>query len=870
MRTRSSGPAKDPITGEIFPDPLQSTIPAFIHKPVPFNPFPESAFPTLEFPIPPERHERARRIARGNRGRLMTPRRSGSPSSVANSQPGLQGVSPLAQGITPSQGLTRSMSPQLDEIASILRNQPLFTGCTSHDKPGAFDNNPYWEDGNELHPLVPTTMEKKYAVIPAWSDLTPGVQIMAMSEMVLSFGLKNAPKFLELEPEEINRFVDLQEREVQAQAAEEERAKQYLNQSFQEMLAGKLDGSNTMELLDLQFSNGSIWEPATFAMKRVDLKAGSRFLRSLGFEDESIRLWQYHGMDVSIKYESDDSNSAATNDPQGDSSPKIERHTSQPGNEITVQPDEPENLGVEAEPSRHFVPKATRNLLLDKVMRPKKSRPPKRKQVSFGLEPYSPARTPSKLRMSISVDEIQTDEASDEDEEASPVKARVARQVPTGTDLSKAVKYTRPTRQWADLPNTGRGSKEQHIRKQRQITSPLKQTSYVDLTELEPDSPVTPEKQKYQNDAYLQAPSENVWFAPVRGRSRMPVAREMMSEPLREADYPSLPVVKNVAGFANPLLAAKWAKFPKPNDNPKFDEPTKVPPVLRRRSALGFGAIGSDSPPGKESLPGSSVQYMDETPRSKRKTMTSDELPSPFDASTPDRGSNGRKWKEGTVVRTRQLSMQEQYVADEVVPSTPRRANNGQKWKEGTVVRTRQLSMQEKDVADEDVPSTPRPANNGQKWKQGTVVRTRQLSIQEQYIADEDVPIEMLDAGEQILMTRPRIAARGTRKSSGLATTGEGRNGRGEGTRKNSGLATNEEGGNGKGEGTRKNSGLATIGEGRNGKGDGTRKNSGVATTTGEGRNGRGEVTRGRPERRFYVPRHLMDDPDPEDEDEDE
>lgn len=160
MRTRSSGPAKDPITGEIFPDPPQSTIPAFIHKPVPFNPFPESVFPTLEFPIPPERHERARRIARGNRGRLMTPRRSGSPSSVANSQPGLQGVSPLAQGITPSQGLTRSMSPQLDEIASILRNQPLFTGCTSHDKPGAFNNNPYWEDGNELHPLVPTTMEK--------------------------------------------------------------------------------------------------------------------------------------------------------------------------------------------------------------------------------------------------------------------------------------------------------------------------------------------------------------------------------------------------------------------------------------------------------------------------------------------------------------------------------------------------------------------------------------------------------------------------------------------------------------------------------------------------------------------------------------
>ncbi|OBT88197.1 hypothetical protein VE02_02467 [Pseudogymnoascus sp. 03VT05] len=804
MRTRSSGPAKDPITGEIFPDLPQITVPAFIHKPVPFNPFPESAFPTLEFPVPKpsERYERASRVARGNRGSPRTPRPSGSPSSVASSQLGLQGGSPLGQGVT------NSMSPQLDEKESILKPPPLLTGCTSHDEPREFRHDPYWTDDNELHPLVPTIMEK-YAVLPAWSDLTPGVQIVVMTEMVLSFGLKDAPRHLKLDPAEINAFVDLQESEVQGQAAEEERAKQYNNQRFQKMLAGKIDGSNTMELLDLQFSNGSIWEPATFGLKRVDLKAGSRFLGSLGFVDESLRLFQYHGMDFTIGYESDDSASIATNAPQEVvSSSKVDHPPNQLANDTAVQPDEPAQLGMEVEPCHHFAPKATRNLLLDKVKRPKKSKRRSRNQELLDLEPYSPARTPSKLRMSISVDEIQTDEVSDE-EEASPVKARVARQVPAGTDLSKAVKYTKPSRQWADVPNTKRGSKEQYVRKHRLRPAPEKHTSYIDLTELEPDSPVTPEKQKDNNGNYLQPPSENAWFAPVRGRSKMPAARAMMGAPLPDADYPSLPAVKNVAGFANPLLAAKWAKLTKPTDNPKFEEPTKVP-VLRRRSALGFGANGSDGLSGKESILGSSVQQLDKTPRPKRKTMTTDELPSPFDASTPGRGSNGQKWKEGTVVRTRQLSMKEQYVADE------------------------------------DVPSTPRRANNGQKWKQGTVVRTRQLSIQEQYIADEEVPIELLDAGEQILMTRPRISARATRKNSALATAGEGRNGRGEGTRKNSGLAT--------------------IGEGRNGKGEGTRRNNGVTTTAEEGRNGRGEVTRGRAEKRFYVPRRFMEDPEDEDE----
>ncbi|OBT66243.1 hypothetical protein VE03_04287 [Pseudogymnoascus sp. 23342-1-I1] len=757
MRTRSSGPAKDPITGEFFPDSPHSTIPAFIHEPVPFNPFPEAAFPTLEFPVPQpsELHGPARRIVRSNRDGLSTSSLRSFPSSVSSSQRGALGGIQLAQGVTHDARPQPQRSASAPSEMSISRNRPELLRCVSTLEPGEFKNDPYWTDNNELkcdEEQLPTR-KRTYDVIPTWSSLTPGVQVIVMCEMVDSFGINNAPILLELTPEEINKYVDLQESEAQAQAAENERIKQQNDRLFQEMLAGKLDGSNSMELLDQQFSQGSIWEPVTFSMKAVDLKAGGRFLLSLGFKEESEGLWRYCGMDVSIGYDFGPSGLIAINDP-------------------------PEVVSV---------PKAARNPVIERVKKEKKVKPKKKKLLS-GSEPYTPARPPpSKLRMSISVDDILTDEPSDT-EETSSVKARVARQVPAGTDLSKAVKYTKPARQWADVPDTGRDSKEQYVRKQKPKASPKKQTSYVDLTEPDPGSPVTPKEKRGRNGTFLQPPSENTWFAPVRGRSRMAAARTIMVEPLPDDGGDSgLSVLKNVAGFANPGLAAKWAKPSKLAEKPKPEETTQKP-VLRLRSTQGFAINGS----GKEPLAGTPPQHPDETRRPKRKTMANDELSSPFDASTPGL------------------------------------------------------------------------ANNRQKWE-GTTVRTRQLSIQEQYIADEDVPIEMLNAGEQILMSRPRIATRTTRRTSGLATTGEGKTGKGEGTRKNSGTATTVEGRTGKGGGTRKNSGVAAAGEGTNGKGGGTRKNSGVAAT-GEGRNGRGQVTRGRAAKRFYIPKSLMQDPEDEDE----
>lgn len=163
MRTRSSGPAKDPITGEIFLDSPQSTIPAFTHEPIPFNPFPEAAFPTLEFPVPKpsERHERARRIARSNRGGLPTPGRDGSPGALTRSQSGVKGEIRITQGVL------QGAIPQLEENASTSdetlqdeENQPEEVDkWTATDQPGRFQNNPFWTDDNELHSQLPT-MEK--------------------------------------------------------------------------------------------------------------------------------------------------------------------------------------------------------------------------------------------------------------------------------------------------------------------------------------------------------------------------------------------------------------------------------------------------------------------------------------------------------------------------------------------------------------------------------------------------------------------------------------------------------------------------------------------------------------------------------------
>lgn len=152
MRTRSSGPAKDPITGEFYLDSPQSTIPAFIHEPVPFNPFPEAAFPTLEFPVPPpsERHERARRIDRSNRGGLPTPGRGSSPSSVANTQSGVRGKIQLAQGNPHDVRPQPEKNPSAPSGMTFLRTESGLLRCVSTLEPGEFKNDPYWTDNNEL------------------------------------------------------------------------------------------------------------------------------------------------------------------------------------------------------------------------------------------------------------------------------------------------------------------------------------------------------------------------------------------------------------------------------------------------------------------------------------------------------------------------------------------------------------------------------------------------------------------------------------------------------------------------------------------------------------------------------------------------
>ncbi|KFY37513.1 hypothetical protein V494_04723 [Pseudogymnoascus sp. VKM F-4513 (FW-928)] len=639
MRTRSSGPAKDPTTGEVFPDSPQSTVPAFILEPIPFNPDLDAAFPTLEFPVPlpSERHEPARRINRRNRTGSSTSSRGSSSGSVTNSQRGPYGGIRLQQEGTHGAGHQMEENTSIPNMASIARQQRDLYKYVSILKPGEFKNDQFWTENNELHSKLP--VEKTYDAIPTWSCLTPGVQIVVMNEMVLSFGLENAPILLELGPDEINKFVDLQESEAQAQAAEDERARRYNDYCFQQMLAGRIDGTDTMELLDRQLSRGSIWESATFAMKKVDLKAGGRFLLSLGFKDESDNLWQYHGIDSDGGYNFCHSGPSAANNPQV-VDPNTEPPTYQLDND---QPDGTDYPDIEVEASHRVKPKPTRNLLLDKVKKPKKSKPPKKK-LSAGAEPYTPLRTPSKLRMSISVDDIPTGETSDA-EETGPMKARVARQVPHGTDLSKAVKYTKPARQWAEMPNTRQVSQERHMRKQKPRTVKENHTTYVDPIDVEPDSPVTPEKQKDADRTFLQPPSEDSWFAPVRGRSRMVAARAMMDQPLPDTDYPPLPAVKNIAGFANPGLAAKWARKPKSTDKPKVDETVKGP-VLRRRSAMDLRSTSLDSFTDKESPVGQSQQQLDET-QTKRKTVLTDESLIPFDASTPGRGNRGHKWKEG-------------------------------------------------------------------------------------------------------------------------------------------------------------------------------------------------------------------------------
>lgn len=162
MRTRSSGPAKDPATGQIIPDTPQNTIPAFIHPPVPFNPFPEAAFPTLEFPVP-EHVERPvqRRILSGNRNRQALLGRRGSPGAPARRQNRAQeGYSHVTGAVCGTKHILEQGTLADSEIPiprTQSRQQVLID-------PGEFQYNPYWDEDGKLrdnevsqYPLPPST-----------------------------------------------------------------------------------------------------------------------------------------------------------------------------------------------------------------------------------------------------------------------------------------------------------------------------------------------------------------------------------------------------------------------------------------------------------------------------------------------------------------------------------------------------------------------------------------------------------------------------------------------------------------------------------------------------------------------------------------
>ena len=165
MRTRSSGPAKDPATGQIIPDAPQSTIPAFIHPPVPFNPYPEAAFPTLEFPVPQYLGQNEQpRVGHSSQNCQATPDRSSSRSELTRHQHRAQEE---ARHLTEAVHDTKL---HLEKNAStagemfIPRNQPEQQKWITPDDLGEYPFNPYETEDNELndndgnmHPEASTT-----------------------------------------------------------------------------------------------------------------------------------------------------------------------------------------------------------------------------------------------------------------------------------------------------------------------------------------------------------------------------------------------------------------------------------------------------------------------------------------------------------------------------------------------------------------------------------------------------------------------------------------------------------------------------------------------------------------------------------------
>lgn len=150
MRTRSSGPAKDLCTGQILLDTSQSFIPAFTHPPVSFNPYPEAAFPTIEFPVPQRLGQKRQSDAvRNENDSQAMPDRSDSSNILTPSQLRAQDGShhqpETIYGVEHQQEKSRSA----DNEMAILQGKPTHR-WVSYQQPGEFQCDPYWIDDNKL------------------------------------------------------------------------------------------------------------------------------------------------------------------------------------------------------------------------------------------------------------------------------------------------------------------------------------------------------------------------------------------------------------------------------------------------------------------------------------------------------------------------------------------------------------------------------------------------------------------------------------------------------------------------------------------------------------------------------------------------
>lgn len=329
-----------------------------------------------------------------------------------------------------------------------------------------------------------------------WTALHPGVKLVIMTEVVSVYGVKEAPKMLHLTKDEINDYVDLQEREAAGKAHEEARTKEFNDFRFKQMWAGRLDKDDSMEYIDEQIANGGVWESVTLKMSRHDLRAGGRFLAGIGLSHIYPALEQYWGIDIDDVYVYEAR--AQPIDQEEDALPSAPAespsrpHINPKKVKAKPEPEPHEVEAIEVDPSKRWMPMAKRNILLDKVKKPpKKTKPLHKKRLSNAKGADAPALTPSKLRMSISIDDVSPTERSPVPVALATGRARVVRQLSRGEDpakslereVRKSVRYVKPSRKWAEMDNRPRkGSKEHHMREQLSRIATMSQPKSFDLT----------------------------------------------------------------------------------------------------------------------------------------------------------------------------------------------------------------------------------------------------------------------------------------------------------------------------------------------------------------------------------------------------